>query len=244
LRIAICDDNIRELEETHRMVLDYIGLHEELDISVRKFQAAYDLLDCIDAGICFDIFILDIMMPYMNGIDVGGEIRKKDDHSFIIYLTNSTDFALKSYEVSAFQYLTKPISQEGLHMVLDNIIKRFDYEITRSIPVKTKNGVCVIPFHRIVSAEYVNHSVVYHLTGGEVVTSSVTREPFGVTAGKLLKDDRFICCHVSYVVNMRFVASIDNKKFFLQNGQSIPISARHSIETRKRYFDFLLRVNT
>ena len=244
MRIAVCDDDIHDLEDTYRMVAEYIRLHDEQDISIRKFQAAYDLLDCIEAGIYFDIYILDIMMPYMNGIDIGNEIRKKDDHSFIIYLTTSMDFALKSYEVSAFQYLTKPVSSEGLHTVLDNIIKRLDYEVTRSIPVKTKNGIYVIPFHRIVSAEYVNHSVVYNLTVGEVITSSVTREPFTVTIGKLLKDDRFICCHVSFVVNMRFVASMDKNKFFLKNRQSIPISAKHYNETKKRYFDFLLRINT
>lgn len=240
LRIAVCDDDVCELEETHRMVTEYIKLHNELDITVRKFQSAYDLLDCVDAGIHFDIYILDIIMPHMNGIDVGVEIRKNDENCFIIYLTTSPEFALKSYQVSAYQYLLKPVSKDDLFTDLDEIRKREEFESSRRISVKTKDGVHFIPLHRIVFAEYLSHRVIYHLTNNEIITGSVSREPFHELVQMLINDPRFICCHVSFVINMYCVESISKKDFILAGGQSVPISARSYAEIKKQYLDFLL----
>ena len=241
LRIAVCDDDVRELEDTHRMISKYSKQHDELDITVRKFQSAYDLLDCIDAGIHFDIYILDIIMPHMNGIDVGVEIRKNDENCFIIYLTTSPEYALKSYQVSAFQYLLKPVNEEKLFCVLEDVGKRDEYESSRRISVKTKDAAHFIPLHRIIYAEYLSHRVVYHLTNDEIITGSVSREPFGELIKPLLNDPRFICCHVSFVVNMYCIESISQKDFCLTGGQSVPISARGYAQTKKQYLDFLLK---
>lgn len=240
LRIAVCDDDVRELEETHNMITEYIKLHDEMDITVRKFQSAYDLLDCTDAGIRFDVYILDILMPHMNGIDVGLEIRKNDENCFIIYLTTSPEFALKSYQVSAYQYLLKPVDKDSLFHELEEIRKREEFESSRRISVKTKEGVHFIPLHRIVFAEYLSHRVVYHLLNDETITGSVSREPFHELIQPLLNDPRFICCHASFVVNMYCIESISQKDFRLTGGQSVPISARCYAHTKKQYLDFLL----
>jgi len=240
LRIAVCDDDVRELEDTHRMISEYSKQHDKLDITIRKFPSSYDLMDCIDAGIHFDIYFLDIIMPHMNGIDVGVEIRKNDENCFIIYLTTSPEFALKSYQVSAFQYLLKPVNEDKLFRVLEDVGKRDEYESSRRISVKTKDAAHYIPLHRIIYAEYLSHRVVYHLTNDEIITGSVSREPFGELIKPLLNDPRFISCHVSFVVNMYCIESISQKDFCLTGGQSVPISARGYAQTKKQYLDFLL----
>ena len=71
LQIAICDDNIQELERTYAMVERYREQKPELDIALRKFQSSYDLLEALDARGRFDVYLLDILMPHINGIEAG-----------------------------------------------------------------------------------------------------------------------------------------------------------------------------
>jgi DNA-binding LytR/AlgR family response regulator len=131
-------------------------------------------------------------MPLINGIDVGMEIRKNDKNCFIIYLTTSPEFALKSYQVSAYQYLLKPVSKDSLFHELEEIRKRKEFESSQRISVKTKDGAHFIPLHRIVFAEYISHRVVYHRTNDETITGSVSRRVVHELIRPLLNDPRFI----------------------------------------------------
>ncbi|WP_159456353.1 hypothetical protein [Intestinibacillus massiliensis] len=47
VQIALCDNNIQELEWIGRLVSGYLAGRPELDGSLRRFQSAYDLMDCI-----------------------------------------------------------------------------------------------------------------------------------------------------------------------------------------------------
>ena len=58
----------------------------------------------------YDVFLLDIYMHNMSGIQVAEEIRKKDKYVLIIFITSSKDYAVEVYRVHASDYLLKPIS--------------------------------------------------------------------------------------------------------------------------------------
>ena len=62
----------------------------------------------------YDLCILDVMMPYKDGFTLAKEIREKNDHIPIIFLTAKTlkDDVLKGYKVGADDYLTKPFDSE------------------------------------------------------------------------------------------------------------------------------------
>lgn len=67
----------------------------------------------------FDLYLLDIVMPEQNGIEVGLSIRKLDGLGLIVYLTTSPDYAVDSYLTNAFHYLLKPVRWEQMVSVLD-----------------------------------------------------------------------------------------------------------------------------
>ncbi len=62
---------------------------------------------------------LDIIMPELNGIQLGMEIRKKDNDSIIIFLTSSAEYGVDSYSISAKDYILKPYTEEALFSALD-----------------------------------------------------------------------------------------------------------------------------
>ena len=240
-KIAICDDNVKELESTYHMVLDFARQRPETGFKVRRFQSSYDLMDCLHMTSGFHLYILDIIMPVMNGIDVGEKIREKDENAIIIYLTSSSDYAVKSFRVFPFQYLIKPVEQSSLFTTLEKAFAKMDLEAEKSMPVKTKDGITAIRYHRISYVEYLNHCLKFHLSDGSVVNSVSSREPFDTTANELLQDDRFLRPHISYVVNLNYVRTITGKDFIMHSGTVLAISRKNYADIKKRYIDFLLK---
>lgn len=240
LKIAVCDDNIQELKSTFDMVEDYVKDKAETDISISRFQSCYDLLECVEIGRGFHIYLLDILMPEMSGIDIGIKIREKDENAIIIYLTSSPDYAIKSYGVFAFQYLLKPVSGDELHKVLDKALNKINIESALSLPVKTSEGLKAIRYQQIVFVEYKNHTLKFHLSDCSVINSTTSREPFDIMISAILKDSRFVRPHASFVVNMSFVRAITARDFVMTDGSLVSISHKNYTDIKKRYINFLL----
>jgi two-component system OmpR family response regulator len=74
----------------------------------------------------YDICILDVMMPRKDGFTLAREIREKDEHVPIIFLTAKTmkDDMLKGFNVGADDYITKPFDSEVLLLKLKAILRR------------------------------------------------------------------------------------------------------------------------
>ncbi len=64
----------------------------------------------------FDVIILDIMLPYMNGYEVLVNLRKQNIHTPVIMLTakDGIDDKIKGFKVGADDYLVKPFHREEL----------------------------------------------------------------------------------------------------------------------------------
>ena len=74
----------------------------------------------------FDLCILDLMMPKMDGFTLAGEIRKKNEDIPIVFLTAKSmkEDVIEGFKVGADDYLTKPFSMEELLLRLNAILRR------------------------------------------------------------------------------------------------------------------------
>ena len=74
----------------------------------------------------FDLCILDIMMPFKDGLTLAKEIREVNEAVPIIFLTakNLKDDVLKGYKIGADDYLTKPFDSEILLAKIKSILNR------------------------------------------------------------------------------------------------------------------------
>ena len=74
----------------------------------------------------YDLLILDIMMPKLDGISLARKIRNEDEHVPIIFLTakSMTEDRIEGLKLGADDYLTKPFSTEELLLRMNNILKR------------------------------------------------------------------------------------------------------------------------
>jgi DNA-binding response OmpR family regulator len=124
------DDNIKrsrillvEDEETLAVGLEY-NLTEE-GYSVERAKNGREAVQIFKPG-KFDLIILDIMLPYINGFEVAEIIRKTDLQMPILMLTAKTESAdrVKGLELGADDYLTKPFHLQELLLRVKGMLKR------------------------------------------------------------------------------------------------------------------------
>lgn len=74
----------------------------------------------------FDVIILDIMLPYMNGYEVLENLRKQNITTPVIMLTakDGIDDKIKGFKMGADDYLVKPFHREELLVRLEAMIRR------------------------------------------------------------------------------------------------------------------------
>ena len=74
----------------------------------------------------FNLCILDIMMPFKDGLTLAKEIREINETIPLIFLTakNLKDDVLKGYKIGADDYLTKPFDSEILLAKIKSILNR------------------------------------------------------------------------------------------------------------------------
>ncbi len=221
LRIAICNDEAEEREKLSGLLRDYLAERPGLAARVSVFGSGPALLGAAESGAGFDLYLLDVLMPELSGIELGVRLRKLDERGAIVYLSNSSDYAMESYRARAFDYLLKPARPERLFPALDQAVASLDRQRPVRVMVKTHRGIRLIPADDILYMELMGRTARYHLAGGEEIGSMTLRVPFQAAAASLLTDLRFIRCGTSFVVNLYYVTAMECGCFCLADGSRI-----------------------
>lgn len=79
LQIALCDDEITNHETVRELIRQYKQIHSDRTLSLSSFASGKELINHVDEHGCFDLYILDCIMPEMNGIELGAALRTRDD---------------------------------------------------------------------------------------------------------------------------------------------------------------------
>lgn len=231
MHIAICDDDMQELATISKM-LDAFREENELTLSYELFNSPSSLLDKIKKE-DFDLLLLDVVMPEMNGIELASIIRSNNNHSPIVFLTSSPEYAVSSYRVQAADYLLKPIDQTLLYDVIRHQI--MDKE--QFLVVKTMDSITQVPIGKIVYLEVVVRKVYIHLVDGTVY------QPVGTLSAyeeRLLFYPQFYKPHRSYLIHFDYISKIDKEGIHTVLGNIIPIPRPRHAQTKNDYMNYLM----
>lgn len=239
IRVAVCDDMRTELEEVAQIIRQYGTQHPEQEITVQSFSSPYALLGAVENGQFHDIYILDIVMPQISGIELGHYIRSHNNACAIIFCTITPEYALESYCVQAQNYLVKPIRKDALIQSLEQALQRIKHDHAKGISIHTPGGQSFIPFYQIVYLELSNRRILFHQTSGEIIQSLLLRGSFEAALADLLTEPRFLHPHKSFVVNMEHIAKQQSGSLVMDTGDHVPISVRKRSAVVQQYFSFL-----
>ena len=118
MRVAIVEDLI---ENAHilQQYLDHYATERHMSIQISHYQNGLDFIT--DYHPVWDLILLDIEMPLLNGMEAAHKIREIDPDVLIIFITCLTQYAIEGYSVRALDYVLKPVKYYPFAAKLDQV---------------------------------------------------------------------------------------------------------------------------
>ena len=216
--IAVCDDQAEELESLLKLLRNW-QTERNRTVRYKAFRSAAAMLDVAHKE-AFTLYLLDVMMPGISGMEAAREIRTFDAAAEIVFLTSSPGFAYESYGVKAMEYLLKPISSKLLYPILDRLDVR-EQRPQESLTLKSGGTLIRVPFSQLAFVEVNGKHLYFNLTDGQVREVSGSMKEY---ESQLLARPEFARIHRSYIVNLLQVEELSAKGVLTFSGKNLPVS--------------------
>lgn len=117
IKILVVEDDVDLANNVESFLSDFAQVYIENDGLSGKFDAVEGV---------YDLIILDLMLPGMNGYDILKDIRKEKITTPVLILTAKAelDDKLRGFDLGADDYLTKPFHREELQVRVRALLKR------------------------------------------------------------------------------------------------------------------------
>lgn len=230
VQIAIAENDdfyVQQLVE----YLDRYKQENGINIAVDIFTDGAMLVKRYDKD--YNIVLLDIDMPILNGMATAKEIRRIDAAVIIIFITNMAQYAIKGYSVGALDYLLKPITYFAFSQCLQKAIARADKPLAQYITISSGRGIQKLNLQNIYYIESQGNSLLYHTSSGEYKIIGTLKS---VEAS--LKDKSFERGHSGYLINLFHVDAI-NGDFAIVQGKKLPISRSRKANFMKAFSSYI-----
>jgi len=236
---AICDDYPAQLKITTTLLEKYLRERPGIEMQFSSFSSGAELLKSMAAGKVYNLLLLDIIMPDINGIELAKTIRKYNENAVMIFLTASKDHALEAYAVSAAHYILKPIKMNSLFPVLDNVIPALSQEKESYFLLSAPDSDIKVPFSSIICVELNHRRLKLYLENGKALFSKYIRTTFSDTVAPLLTDERFIRPHKSFIVNIEKTVELTKSEFVMKNDIIAPVSRLNYSDMKNAYLSYI-----
>lgn len=170
-----------------------------------------------------DVVFLDVEMPVYNGFELFDFIDSEQVDFHIVFVTAYSKYSLQAFEMSATDYLLKPVMPEQVARVLQKI-NRFaahavQYQVLKNNLHAGPAGKQKIVLHTADDIHLINLDDILFLEAKGSYTNFVTK-----TSGQLLiskrlsefvfmeQDSQFFRCHRSFLVNLHHIQRVCKKK--------------------------------
>ena len=240
MKIAICDDEALCRKQVMELAQAYTQENSHLHLSVSVFPCAEDLLEAAGKVGGFELYILDILMPGMSGIQLGVSLREAGYDGKIIYLTSSEEYAIDSFKARPFDYLLKPVKRDAFFSALDEALRSVSRQKETGVIVKTRESSVRLALDSILYAELCNRVIVYHLTGGKTVETVQIRTTFTEAIQELLQDNRFFLCGKSIAANLHHITMVEKDAVVFKDGTRVYLPKKACNDVRSAWNDFWL----
>ncbi|MGM9942267.1 MAG: LytR/AlgR family response regulator transcription factor [Bulleidia sp.] len=240
MRIALCDDEKAFHESIVKLIEQYKQANPGCSLLLSSFYSGKELLNHVDEYGGFDLYILDCIMPKMDGIELGTALRRRDDQGMFFYLTTSPDFALDSYRVDAFDYLLKPVDEVLFFQSLDKAFSFFSRAMQEMVPVKTADSIRILPIADIRYAERIGKQIYYYLTDDTIITGITFNGSFKDAVSDLLSHNGMLLVGSSIVVNLSHVTQVTKTNMILTGNLHVSIPRRMYDAVKKEWAAFWL----
>jgi len=182
-----------------------------------------------------DLVFLDIQMPEITGIQLSKIMTRNTD---VIFTTAYSEFALESYNVSAVDYLLKPIEFERFYKAvskLQEVALRSSSDVRQNqkeddfffFKTDGKNKFAKVFLKDILFVEGLKNYVSVQLKNEQIITYNTLKN-----LRENLPETQFFQIHKSFIISLKHIDKIDNDSVWIGTRQ-LPIGNTY----RKAFFN-------
>ena len=217
-KVALVDDEAVCTET----ITEYLNKYREengTEFYIRSYSNALDFLNDFTKKPDFDLIFLDIEMPNFSGLELAKEIRTLDETVGIIFITNMGQLAIKGYEVSALDFIVKPVKYFNFSLKLNKAISRLTRKFDKEVVIDMPNGKTKLLAGKISYVEVDKHYLIYHY-GDQLLRTRGTIK----NVEEELWAYGFLRCNNYTIINYRYIASYKGSTVILNDGTEVLIS--------------------
>lgn len=215
LRIAIVEDDPTCSEQICAYLEQF---QQEYQIPVAKtvYQDGEDVLERFRSQ--FDLILMDIQMSFVDGLSAARHIRSMDEKVVIIFVTSAGQYAIRGYEVGAFDYILKPISYFSFSQSLLKVSRKIRTEFQEHIVFKVKSGMRRVAIDGIYYIESSRHNLSVHTVEGDFDVYGTIKD-----LECQLAPHQFLRGNSGYLINLAYVSSVQDNSVTV-NGTELGLS--------------------
>lgn len=237
IQIAIVDDDAG-FTSSYRKIVENFFIENDAKYEIHYYTSAIKFKE-ITSNLSFDLIFLDIDMPEITGFDIAIYLGEIQSEASIIFVSSHSHLVFQSIHYRPFRFLQKD------HLLLQTreAVEAFCQlmkEDENSITLLLEDGSRSIEKLRRIQFFYsLRHNVFFHVNGQKESTRLHNRSYSLDRLEKELWEKGFIRIHKSYLVNYRYIYSIQEESVRLIDQSEIPMSRRKSSGIKEQYQFFL-----
>ena len=233
LHIAICDDDEKARERLAEAIQDWAA-DRKAEIGLKYYDSA-EAFSMSWPEVPCDLVFLDIKMKSMDGMQLAGNIRKKDKNIMIVFVTSFRQYSLYGYNVEALNYLIKPVSAAKLMPTLDKAFLIYNSRRNSFFIAAKGKDQCKVFFDDIYCI-----SMSAHYADIYIVNTFYTVRKSAKELDEMLPE-YFVRCHRSHMVNIFKVERICGNSLVLFNQKELPLSRNYAKQVKDAFINFQAR---
>lgn len=240
MRIAICDDNEKYIHDKLEPITAHAAAEANCSAEITAFTDGNRLVEAFEQGSGFDIVMLDIDMPGINGKAAAEKLRLLDSGFFLLFITSfrAEVFNTIPYRINAF--IPKDsgdgaIAAEIRRVLTDYCAHKPEYLLFDVIKSGGERSVLKLAAEDIFCFCCIRR-VVYLKTGSRQY--QLASERISELAKRFADKGFYEVCR-GYVVNISKIRSVNSIDLELDNGELVPLSRRRSKALLARISDYV-----
>lgn len=211
MKIAICDDEIRDIKHLRKCIQAHSDKHE-----IIEYLSAKPFLEQIYSGKQFDLLFLDVQMPYSDGWEIAKELKQTRKKIFIAMITVHGEYIFDCFDRVDW-FAPKPVSQEKVWQIL-NIARNHLYPVVFKFQTYKLNIVLTAP--EIIYLEVQRNTLLIHSTSGNYSVRLSLKK----AKEMLVEYPQFVQTHNSYIINLDHYNSQKGFYIVLKNQEELKLS--------------------
>ena len=232
MRVAVVDDEDRILQEV-RGEIEKLKKEEEMDLYVQYYSQARKTSSELETAKPCDLYILDIEMAEMNGIELAKKIRKIQEKAYIVFLTDHSRYALQGYEVKAWQYLLKEELNQKLPSTIRSIYREIEDDKRNVLTLETNQCYERIAYEDIFYIYKEKKKVILVTKKGSRQIRMTMQEIYS-----RISPNQFVFADRGCIVNVQKIDRMEGRELSLSNGDTIEVTRSHTEEVREKITEY------